>query len=70
MNFKREKVKDYFLLDTNVENMFINEYMTSAPGDYVKVYLFALMHADLDAPLNNEQIARHLNMEHEDVLKA
>ena len=70
MNFKREKPKDYFLLDTSVENMFINEYMISAPGDYVKVYLFALMHAELEAPLTNELIAKHLNMEHEDVLKA
>lgn len=33
MDFKREKVKDYFLLDTGIENMFINEYMASAPGE-------------------------------------
>ena len=70
MRFKREKVKDYFLLDTNVENMFINEYMISAPGDYVKVYLFALMYADLGDSITNEMIAKHLNMDPEDVLKA
>ncbi|MBQ6495840.1 MAG: DnaD domain protein [Firmicutes bacterium] len=70
MSFKREKVKDYFLLDTNVENMFINEYMISAPGEYVKVYLFALMYADLGEPVTNEMIAKHLGMDHEDVLKA
>ena len=33
MGFYKEKTKDYFLLDTQVENMFINEYMVSAPGD-------------------------------------
>lgn len=70
MDFRREKVKDYFLLDTNVENMFINEYMVSAPGEYVKVYLFALMYADLGDSISNELIAKHLNMDHEDVLKA
>lgn len=70
MDFKREKVKDYFLLDTSVENMFINEYMISAPGEYVKVYLFALMYADLGETISNEMIAKHLNIEHEDVLKA
>jgi len=70
MDFKREKVKDYFLLDTGIENMFINEYMASAPGEYVKVYLFALMYADLGDAVSNELIAKHLNMEHEDVLKA
>lgn len=70
MSFKREKVKDYFLLDTNVENMFINEYMASAPGEYVKVYLFALMYADLGEQISNEMIAKHLSMDSEDVLKA
>ncbi len=70
MSFKRETTKDYFLLDTSIENMFINEYMPTAPGEYVKVYLFALMYADLGGDLTNEEIAKHLSMEQEDVLKA
>lgn len=70
MGFRREKIRDYFLLDTNVENIFINEYMAGAPGDFVKVYLLALMYADLENELSNEQIANHLSLEHEDVLKA
>ena len=37
MNFRREEIKEYYLLDTDVENIFINEYMASAPGDFVKV---------------------------------
>ncbi len=70
MGFYREKVNDYFLLDTPVENLFINEYMKAAPGDYVKVYLFALMHAGLDVKLTNADLARALGLEPEDVLKA
>lgn len=70
MGFFREKIQDYFLLDTPVENIFINEYMKSAPGEYVKVYLFALMYAGLDAELTNADVAKHLGMEPEDVLKA
>lgn len=70
MNFRREIIKDFYLRDTNVENIFINEYMTQAPGDYVKVYLFALMYADFDMHMANETIAKHLSMEDEDVLKA
>lgn len=70
MGFYKEEIKDIFLLDTPVENMFINEYMTSAPGDYVKVYLFALMYAGLGTELTNADIAKHLKMEPEDVLKA
>ena len=27
MGFYKEEIKDYFLLDTPVENMFINEYI-------------------------------------------
>ena len=70
MGFRREKVNDYFLLDTGVENIFINEHMASAPGDFVKVYLLALMYANLELDITNEEIARHLSLEHEDVLKA
>lgn len=70
MGFYREKIQDYFLLDTPVENMFINEYMKSAPGDYVKVYLFALMYSGLGTDLTNADVAKHLGMEPEDVLKA
>ncbi len=70
MAFKIEKTRDYFLLDTRVENMFINEYMISAPGDYVKVYLFALMYAQLGVEFSNDDIAKQLSMAEEDVLKA
>lgn len=70
MNFKREIIKDFYLRDTNVENIFINEYLTQAPGDYVKAYLFALMYADFDLHMTNETIAKHLGMEDEEVLKA
>ena len=50
--------------------MFINEYMVSAPGDYVKVYLFAQMYSDLGVEFSNEDIAKQLSLDIEDVLKA
>ena len=70
MNFRREEIKEYYLLDTDVENIFINEYMASAPGDFVKVYLFALMYAGVRESLDNDMIARQLSMKVEDVEKA
>lgn len=70
MSFRKEGLKDYFLLDTGVENIFINEYMASAPGDYVKVYLFALMYAEQGLDISHEKLAALLSLEHEDVLKA
>jgi DnaD and phage-associated domain len=50
--------------------MFINEYMVSAPGDYVKVFLFAQMYSDLGVDFSNEDIAKQLSLDIEDVLKA
>ncbi|MBR6444528.1 MAG: DnaD domain protein [Firmicutes bacterium] len=70
MNNRRKTTKEYYLFDTNVENMFINEYMPNAPGDYVKVYLFALMYADLDQPMTDEMLAKELGMQEEDVREA
>lgn len=70
MNFKREVIKDYYLYNTNIENVFINEYMAIAPGDYVKVYLFALMYAGLDVPMENGIIAKQLSLADEEVLAA
>ncbi|MDR2355282.1 MAG: DnaD domain protein [Clostridiales Family XIII bacterium] len=70
MNFKKEQTREYYLSDTHVENIFINEMMAGAPGDYVKVYLFALMYAELGLIMRNADVAKHLSMEIEDVLKA
>lgn len=70
MGFQRQIAKNHYLHDTRVENMFINEYMIDAPGEYVKVFLYGLMYADLGMPLENDMIARELSMEEEEVLMA
>jgi DnaD/phage-associated family protein len=70
MAFTIEQTKELFLLDTKVENIFINEFMTSAPGDFVKVYLLSLMYAGTETETTNAVIARQLSLEEEDVLKA
>ena len=56
---------------TPIENLFILEYMTHAPGDYVRVYLYGLMlchHPDADATL--ESVATALNMQPDAVMNA
>lgn len=56
---------------TPVENMFISEYMLRAPGDFVKVYLYALMLCYHDAQrMSLASMARDLDMEEEEVLRA
>lgn len=70
MNFVKEKIKDFFLLDTKVENIFINEYMPSAPGDFVKVYLYASMYAEHGLEITEKAIARQLGLSEEKVRQA
>ncbi len=70
MSFYMNKDHHWYLGDTGIENIFINEYMVGAPGDYVKVYVFARMHAQLGSELSNAMVAMELGMEEEDVLKA
>lgn len=62
MSFTREKIRDFYLLATDVENIFINEYMPAAPGDFVKVYLYGLLYSQNDAPMSYDQMARQLSM--------
>ena len=70
MKFKREIFSDYYLRDTHLENIFINEYMPKAEGNFVKVYIFALMYAGHDAKMSNEIISKQLDMDILDVMKA
>lgn len=56
---------------TPLENLFIDEYMLRAPGDYVKVYIYALRQC-YHPPRENdcERMARALCMEPDDVRNA
>jgi len=61
------------LSDTPIENIFIDTYMPTADGNYVKVYLLGYKFAcdpEACANFSNEKIARDLNMLLSDVLKA
>ncbi|MDR2157592.1 MAG: DnaD domain protein [Clostridiales Family XIII bacterium] len=70
MNFKREQSTNYFLDDTSVPNIFIAEYMPDAPGNFVKVYLYAFMYSGINHLLSNASIAKSLGMGIEEVLAA
>ena len=62
MNFKSGRIKDFYLLTTDVENIFINEYMPAAPGDYVKVYLYALLYAKQGIAMTHQNLVRELGI--------
>lgn len=64
---------DMDLGDTPIENIFINDYMPMANGTYVKVYLLGYKYAhdkDEKIEVNNQTIAKHLEVPLEDVLRA
>ena len=62
MNFNRGKIRDFYLLTTDVENMFINEYLPQAPGEYVKVYLYGLLYAQLGTEMTHGTMACQLGI--------
>ena len=70
MNYIKGKVKEFYLLTTELENIFLSEYMPGAPGEYVKVYLFGLMHASHEEAMTHQSLARHLRLSEEEVDKA
>ena len=70
MEFIKSKTKDYYMLDTRVENVFISEYLPGAPGDYVKVFLYGYMCADNGISAKTGEIASQLNISEKDVEKA
>lgn len=72
MNFTIETT-DMDLGDTPIENIFINDFMPMANGTYVKVYLLGYKYAhdkDQNIEVNNETIAKHLDIPLDDVLRA
>lgn len=72
MNFFKE-VSRIDLGHTSIENIFINDFMPMANGTHVKVYLIGYKYAnDKDPSLNvdNQTIARHLNIPLSDVMDA
>jgi DnaD/phage-associated family protein len=62
MNFVKEKIKDFYLRDSQIENIFINEYMPTAPGDYVKVYIYGYMYAEFGLEMNDDVMAKQLGI--------
>ena len=70
MGFTKAKVKDFYLLTTDVENIFINEYLPAAPGDYVKVYLYGLLYAQTGADMDARTFARQLRPRPETIRQA
>lgn len=67
---KVQNIKDLYLQRTMVENLFVSEFMPSAPGEYVKVYLFGLMYAQNDMEMDVRKLARVFQLEEVEIIQA
>ncbi|MBQ1489543.1 MAG: DnaD domain protein [Eubacterium sp.] len=70
MNFVKENIRDFYLRDVQIETIFINEYLPAAPGDYVKVYIYGYMYAELGLEMSNARIAQQLGLSEKKVNEA
>lgn len=69
MNFAIEK-SDIDFGSTQIDNIFIEDYMPLANGSYVKVYLYAyknMLSNEKDFHLDNEKLAKNLRLTLQDV---
>ncbi|MBR3147157.1 MAG: DnaD domain protein [Eubacterium sp.] len=70
MEFIKSKIKDFYLLDTKIENIFISEYLPAAPGDYVKVFLYGYMYAEHGLSQTMKEMSRQLGISENEIGKA
>ena len=68
--FSTSDRKDIFLYRTSVENLFINEFLPDAPGDYVKVFIFGLMYAQYGEEIDTKTMALTLGITEAEVENA
>ena len=69
--FNKSKPDNFYLYGTEVDNLFISEFMADAPGEYVKAYLLGLMYASTGMQAGTDAVLRQLGMsrgEYEDCL--
>lgn len=70
MMFKLQQEKIDFG-NTSIENIFINDFMPMAKGDYVKVYLLGFKYAmDGESTFSNETISKNIGITTEEVNQA
>ena len=70
IKLKHTDREDLFLYTTDVENLFINEFLPGAPGDYVKVYLFGLMYAQFEQEIDSKLMSVALGINESEIIKA
>ena len=55
---------------SSISNFFIDYYMTSASGEFVKVYLYLVRQLSARGPVSVADIADHFNLTEKDICRA
>lgn len=70
IKLQKKKKNNIYLYQTSVDNMFINDLLPMAPGDYVKVYMFGLMYAENGIEIKQSKLAAILRVPEDEIDKA
>ena len=55
---------------SSISNFFIDYYMTSANGEFVKIYLYMIRLQSIGRPVSIQEIADHFQCTQKDVCRA
>lgn len=70
MKYIKATSKNPFLSNLQVENIFISEFMPDAPGDFVKIYLYAKFCAEMETEISEKEMCAQLGITEERLLEA
>lgn len=62
MKYEKAVSRELFLGETEIENIFISELLPSAPGDFLKIFLYGKMYADAGRNLSDEILCKELDV--------
>ena len=64
---RAEKHKNIIFCTSKIENLFINEFLPEAPGDFVKVFVYGLMYAQYEQEIDLRKTANILGLSENDL---
>lgn len=70
IKLRREEKRNILLYNTIVDNLFINDMLPLAPGEYVKIYIFGLMYAEQNEEISPAKMASILGVREDVIDKA
>ena len=70
MKYIKAISKNPFLSNLEVENIFISEFMPDAPGDFVKIYLYAKYCAEMETEISEKELCAQLGITEDKLLEA